>query len=337
MSPAPEYLEIHPSFLMANSASTKYGQSPRWEEMDRFWAGEHAARALGQSGLLGRNHDYMTFSRLLEEQILETELKKGSPIKSIAGLNLAEIGSGSAQWSLRNAVHGAEVSVFDKSWNGLGYALYCADLLGAEVRGRFHEKQGDFYSTGYPNNFFKAVYGAGVVEHLSPEDQDNYIRELFRILEPLGLIALTVPNHESPIRMASQRKEKSFFEWVKKNFPTMVYLSGLPMAYHEKGGARDLGEILKKGGFNVVETEAVNVALPVPLPRDIVDKNPVARRFYGAIEKMSKGGLRFDGPDSNDSRAGKMEFWDRMENSLSKDERGQIAWWRYIVGRKIST
>lgn len=50
----------------------------------------------------------------------------------------------------------------------------------------------DINKTTYKNNFFDIVIAGEVIEHLS--DTDSFIKDIYRVLKPKGLLYLTTPN-----------------------------------------------------------------------------------------------------------------------------------------------
>ncbi len=319
-----------------DAATPKYNNStgPRWGEMDRYWAGEHAAFMLSRKQYIeflpGKYSTYQTLTDIVDKNLK----KEGVGIK---GAKIAEIGCGSALWSLMLAQRGAKVYLFDKSVCALEYAKFLAggSYFGVKIAEKEQVKQGDFYKLPEEwAGFFDAVIAGGVLEHLSPEDQNRYFKEVFRILKPGGLTAFTTPNTKSPLNISSDNKKSWFYKAIQA-VGKYTYIIPLPMGYHKEGGEREMGSMLKDNHLIVEESnDAVFLAPSAPIEKKLIKGNEIAERFYTDIENMCKGGLINPSKDGPERVKALIEFWSRMGASLTVEERKQIARWVYAVGKK---
>jgi len=326
--------QIAHSLFGAVSERYRDPPEPRWDEIDRYWAGEHAAFMMSQKlhymqFLPGKYFTYKVLTDILGYAFQEANIV-------IKGAKVAEVGCGSALWSLMLAQRGVEPSLFDKSYCGLEYAKFLAGPAHFNVRLK-EFRQGDFYSlpsewTGY----FDAVVAGGVLEHLSPLDQNRYLKEAFRILKPGGIIAFTMPNPHSPLNISSDTRKSWFFDAIKR-IGNWLYTIPLPMVYNKEGGLRLMNEMTTANGFVVQEEDAVLLAPSTPLERRFIKGNPIAEGFYGRIETMCNGDLINPEEDGKARVEALIHFWDMIGESLRPEERIKIARWMYIVGRKPGT
>lgn len=58
----------------------------------------------------------------------------------------------------------------------------------------------------YKSNSFDCVIGLSVIEHLSKEEGNQFLRQAFRVLKPGGFIFLLTPNGASPLRVIKGKK-----------------------------------------------------------------------------------------------------------------------------------
>jgi SAM-dependent methyltransferase len=327
-----------------NAMTNRY-RSPddRWEEMDRFWAGQEAKYMIyGLPYILFMPGKYYTYFELAD--VVENALRDiDTPLE---GAKILEDGSGSAIWSLLLGKRGAVPHLFDKSWCALEFAQFLADEdhFGVELA---DVGQGDFYDL--PNTWkggegiFDAVISGAVLEHLGIEDQDKYLKEAFATLKPGGLVAFTMPNPESPLNVISDKKKQEIYKKIGELGGTYQeggyqYTIDFPMPYNQKGGARDMATMLRDNGFVVQKAgDAVLIAPSNPLERKLIEGNEVAKRFYEKLEKMCDGGLiNSTVPTGKDVGAieALIAFWKTQSKSLTDKERNEIGRWSYAIGRK---
>ncbi len=329
-----------------DTATKKYEDpSNRWVEMDKFWAGQQAKFMIRSTPYIlfipGKYYTYSTLADVVENAFVEIK----TPLR---GAKIAEIGSGSAVWSLLLGQRGAKPYLFDKSWCALQFAQFLADKnyldveLSKIIQGDFYHLPKEWKEGG---GIFDAVVSGAVLEHLGTEDQNRYLREVFIILKPGGLVAFTMPNPKSPLNIDSDKRKEQMYNQIKAladryrpGDEEYQYTIDFPMPYNKEGGLRSMDSMLRENGFIIQKTgDAVLVAPSAPLQRKLIEGNKVAEEFYGKVEMMCKPGfINRKCPTGEDVEAcnGLITFWKTQSAGLTDMQRSQIGRWLYIIGRK---
>lgn len=134
---------------------------------------------------------------------------------------------------------------------GTGRHLLCLSKLGFDVHGinssetgaklsrkRLEEKNlktnlkiGDIYDgLPYPENFFDAIISTQVIHHSTIDKIRKLVKEIERVLKPIGLIFITVPKTKK-----TQRGAKKYRKIVPRTFtPLDGEEKGLPHFYFNK-------------------------------------------------------------------------------------------------------
>lgn len=86
----------------------------------------------------------------------------------------------------------------------------------------------------FTNNSFDMVISISTIEHLTPKEAKQFIKEVRRVLSPFGYIFLVTPNFATPIRLFQKEK------WFAYNDPTHINFFT----------PRSLQMLLKKTGFD---------------------------------------------------------------------------------------
>ena len=117
-------------------------------------------------------------------------------------------------------------------------AEYARERLGVPVR------RGSFEDAGYPDHSFAAVTMWEVIEHI-PRPRE-FIREIARILQPGGLLALSTPDAGSAVARLFGRR---WLGW--KKIPEHVF-------FFDRA---TLGRLLREEGFEITSTRYVSLTV----------------------------------------------------------------------------
>lgn len=88
----------------------------------------------------------------------------------------------------------------------------------AEAEPDIHYTHGDACDTGFPNNYFDYVVAGELIEHL--EDPKAFFKEVFRILKPGGVLALTTPKEETEAGEVDQFRH--LWSYSKRDLEALV-------------------------------------------------------------------------------------------------------------------
>lgn len=69
----------------------------------------------------------------------------------------------------------------------------------------------------FKENCFSLVTSISVIEHLTREEGEKFIREAYRVLTPGGFIFLVTPNYGTPVRLLQGK------DWFAYKDPTHIY------------------------------------------------------------------------------------------------------------------
>ena len=86
-------------------------------------------------------------------------------------------------------------AIYSQEWNNLLFSVLSPPQK---------EKNIQYYdirqSLPYPNNTFDTVFALRIMEHLTPGEGENFIKEIFRVLKPQGIVRLSTPDLEDVCR-----------------------------------------------------------------------------------------------------------------------------------------
>jgi ubiquinone/menaquinone biosynthesis C-methylase UbiE len=109
--------------------------------------------------------------------------------KSRSGLNILDVGAGSAIWSLTFAMKDAHAKVTALDWSGiLKIAAASAERKG--LQGRFSQLAGNYHEVELPDEKFDLAIVANVTHIETPEGNKSLFRKLFNSLKPGGEIVI---------------------------------------------------------------------------------------------------------------------------------------------------
>ena len=81
-----------------------------------------------------------------------------------------------------------------RDWTVLRFKPPFRGVVGSD---RLHDVTRDL---PYPDGRFEAVYARRILEHLTPAEADGFLREVHRVLQPGGVVRLSVPDLEEIVR-----------------------------------------------------------------------------------------------------------------------------------------
>lgn len=98
--------------------------------------------------------------------------------------------------------------------------------------------QGSATKLPFKKNYFDLVASISLIEHLTPQDVETFIKQARLVLKPRGYIFIVTPNFATPIRLIQGKKWFGYLDPTHINF----YTPG------------SLAKVLKKHGFNNIQT-----------------------------------------------------------------------------------
>lgn len=145
-------------------------------------------------------------------------------------------------------------------------------------------------SLPYPDDTFDAVYTNHVLEHLTPEEGDFFVSELFRVLRPGCICRVVVPDLESSCREYLQCLENCHSAPTEKNMQKYKWavLDLIDQMIRDKSGGLMLAA-LKQGNFDVAQIkrtsgDVFDQFLPdSPGEKTPVDAAPVKRSLLHKV------------------------------------------------------
>lgn len=119
----------------------------------------------------------------------------------------------------------------------------------------------------YPNNHFDCLLLANVFEHIPPERYDASFREMYRVLQPGGLLVGQLPNPYFPIESHSRLP---FMGWLPLSLQKKYWrLSPVPWDHDFfTVTVRRVRSEADKAGFQVAEIKNFNYP-PAALPKSV--------------------------------------------------------------------
>jgi ubiquinone/menaquinone biosynthesis C-methylase UbiE len=171
---------------------------------------------------------------------------------------------------------GAKVTLYDFDENALNSARINLKGYNIEIH------QGSVHEIPFPSNTFDKIILTEVLEHVPQENKG--LDELYRILKPGGLLAMTVPNYNfpffwDPLNWIMQ----NIFHYPIKKSPFEDFFAGIWYGHLRLYKADDLRKKLEEHNFQVKDMRAVTHS---SLPFQHYILNIMARMLYGG--KMSE-------------------------------------------------
>ena len=151
--------------------------------------------------------------------------------------------------------------IFDKLYDCKVYAVDYDEKIMSLAKTRLENspkvtlEQGDICNLRFPDNYFDKIICTEVLEHIV--DDNKATQELFRVLKPSGILAVTVPNKNYPFIWDPFNKIRESLGLGHFN-PLNGFWGGI-WAYDHKRLylPADLKNLLEKHGFEVSTLEAL--------------------------------------------------------------------------------
>lgn len=197
---------------------------PNKDSLTQFYrAGTYTKGGGRVSFLVERVLDHLQDTRLSEIEYL---------CKPIG--NLLDVGCGKGRFLGRGALRG---------WNTQGVETSPGQVAIAQERYQVRVFQGELLERDFANGSFQVVTAWHVLEHLP--DPSPMLNEIYRILQPHGLLVLEVPNLDSWQARIGQE------EWFQLDAPRhLVHYS-----------RRTLQRLLEEHGFSPIKYETFSLEL----------------------------------------------------------------------------
>jgi 2-polyprenyl-3-methyl-5-hydroxy-6-metoxy-1,4-benzoquinol methylase len=169
------------------------------------------------------------------------------------------------------------------------HAAYCVrSVNGLE----FNVIKGDAARLPFKTESFSCVTAVEVLEHVYRQDRERLFRELYRVLLPAGILAISTPNYYSFVEFGKRVITKSGF--LKRLAPYMHYPSREirrkeyhPFTYHLPVRRCELETMVRAAGFDIIRTAYFLFVLkyapdfafrPLLILERILERVPLLRR-----------------------------------------------------------
>lgn len=105
-------------------------------------------------------------------------------------------------------------------------------------------------SLPFPADTFDAVYALHIVEHLTPEEGQAFVAEVFRVLRPGGIFRVSTPDLEGTVRAYLERLEESAQQRTKQAIVRYDWavLELLDQMVRDRSGGR-MREMIEQGYY----------------------------------------------------------------------------------------
>lgn len=144
--------------------------------------------------------------------------------------NILEVGCGSGKATVLLSKD-FQKTLLDISPVALKYAEYIANKFEAKNIKFF---KGNIFSMPFKNNNFDFVWNIGVIEHYELDDIESIIKEMVRVCNKPGIVAVGIPNfYSGPILKAKVLKLLKFIPGYKLNTEKFYELSKIENIFKE--------------------------------------------------------------------------------------------------------
>lgn len=113
----------------------------------------------------------------------------------LPGMKVLDVGCGRGEIVLHSALAGAEAVGIDHSKEAINLAKKAITRQPSEIQARIQLFQGDVCHLPFSSQSFDRVFFLDVIEHLTPQQADLSLAEIYRVLKKDGRLVLhTTPN-----------------------------------------------------------------------------------------------------------------------------------------------
>lgn len=149
-------------------------------------------------------------------------------------------------WRTGKIYESQKGAIYRKAWNNILFSVR------PQPRDEHVVKYYDIRSPlSYPNETFDAVFALHVIEHLTQYEGEMFVREIFRVLKPGGIVRISTPDLEDICRSYLKRLEECVENPTKESivkYEWSVY-ELLDQFVRDKPGGM-MVEAIKKGYFD---------------------------------------------------------------------------------------
>ena len=188
---------------------------------------------------------------------------------------ILEAGSGSGKATLLSFPHN-QITLLDITPEGLTLAKQLAKSYGAT---QVTYIEGNMFFMPFQDGAFDLVWNIGVVEHYEKDLVIELLREMLRVTNKNGYIAIAVPNFKSlPVKKAMLLARSKFKRWLR-------FMNGYRLDTEKHYSAQDMKKILEEVAREErIELEEMKIlylgsSLVIGAPRFLV-------KFFSKLEHL---------------------------------------------------
>ena len=153
---------------------------------------------------------------------------------------------------------GANLELLDMFGHAFGFDLTDAGLRIGREAGRTRTARASVTAVPFPTASFDIVTSFDVLYSLEDADEQTAIAEMFRLLKPGGILALSTPHQETDVdRLFAQMKavleRKKMFAALKGNYEDVQAVHARMMDRIHRDSKADIRRYLLETGFDIVD------------------------------------------------------------------------------------
>jgi predicted SAM-dependent methyltransferase len=155
-------------------------------------------------------------------------------------------------------------NTYDARWINLDLVSHSSDVIAFDI----------LQTLPFPDSSIDVVYASHLLEHLAPHEVPRFMRELFRILKPYGILRIVVPDLEQIVseymRALTAAKQGSIHERLKHQWMIVELLDQLVRQSADGG---EMMRFLFRNGAEGVEIATTRLGSEIsenPVPWDVM-------------------------------------------------------------------